>query len=73
MKPAGIFGIILIVLGIVALTYKGFSYTDRDDVDLGPVEITVKDKKTVPISPILGGLAVAGGIALVFVGFRKGP
>lgn len=73
MKPAGIFGIILIVLGIVALTYKGFSYTDRDDVDLGPVEITVKDKKTVPISPILGGLAVAGGIALVFVGFRKRP
>ena len=70
MKPAGIFGIILIVLGVLALVYKGFSFTDRDSHDLGPVDIVTEDKETVPVSPILGGAAIVGGIALL-VASRK--
>jgi hypothetical protein len=66
VKPAGIFGIILIVLGVLALVYKGFSFTDRDSHDLGPVDIVTEDKETVPVSPILGGAAIVGGIALLF-------
>jgi uncharacterized membrane protein HdeD (DUF308 family) len=65
MRPAGIFGILLIILGVLALTYRSFSFTDRDTHDLGPIEITTEDKETVPISPILGGLAIVGGIALL--------
>jgi uncharacterized membrane protein HdeD (DUF308 family) len=65
MKPAGILGIILIVLGVLALTLKSFSFTDRESHDLGPVDIVTEEKETVPISPILGGLAIVGGIALL--------
>jgi uncharacterized membrane protein len=70
MKPAGILGIILIVLGVLALAMKSFSFTDRESHDLGPVDIVTEEKETVPISPILGGLAIVGGIALL-VSSRK--
>jgi hypothetical protein len=66
MKPAGIFGIILIIVGVLALTFKSFSFTDRESHDLGPVDIVTKETETVPISPILGGAAIVGGIALLF-------
>ena len=65
MKPAGIFGIILIILGVLALVFKGFSFTDRDSHDLGPVDIVTEEKETVPVSPILGGVAIVGGIVLL--------
>jgi hypothetical protein len=72
MKPAGIIGIILIVIGMVALAYGGFSYTQhKKDVDLGPVQIGHTEEHTVPLPPILGALALAGGIVLVIVGSRK--
>ena len=71
MKPAGILGIVLIILGVLALTYKSFSYTDRDDVDLGPVDITVKHKESVPVSPIIGGLAIVGGVVLLFTSRKR--
>jgi hypothetical protein len=71
MKPAGIFGIILIILGVLALTFKSFSFTDRDSHDLGPVDIVTEDKETVPISPILGGIAIVGGIALLLTSRRS--
>jgi uncharacterized membrane protein YidH (DUF202 family) len=64
-------GILLIVFGIAALAMGGFSYTKREKaVDLGPVEVTTERHKTVPLSPIVGIAAVAGGIALVAVGSR---
>ncbi len=72
MKPATLIGILLIVLGIVALAYGGISYKDRDKVDLGPVEITAEEKKTVPLPPLLGGLALVSGVVLVIAGARKG-
>ena len=59
-------GAILIVLGIVALLYGGFTYTKREKVaDVGPLQATVDQKKTVPISPIVGVLALGAGLVLV--------
>lgn len=67
-----IVGILLIVLGVLALAYGGFSYTKREEiVDLGPLEATAETRETVPLPPILGGLALAGGIVLLIAGSRK--
>ena len=72
MKPATIIGIILILVGVVALAYGGFSYTKREKViDAGPLQVSADREKTVPFPPILGGLCLAGGIVLVIVGSRK--
>ncbi len=72
MRPATIIGIILIVVGVVGLALGGFSFTEREKVlDVGPIEATAEDKETVPIPPILAGLALVGGIALVAVGARR--
>ena len=68
-----ILGIILIVLGALGLAYGGFSYTRRrETVSLGPISATVTQRESVPIPPILGGIALVAGIALLFVGRRKG-
>ena len=65
-------GILLIVLGVVALAYGGFTYTKREKlVDLGPIQATAETQETVPLPPILGGLALAGGIVLLIAGSRK--
>jgi uncharacterized membrane protein len=72
MKPVLLAGIVLIVLGALALAYQGFNYTHRDHVmDLGPMHVTAETQKSVPIPPILGGLALVGGIALLVVGSKK--
>jgi len=60
-------GIALIVLGVLALAYGGFTYTTREKVlDLGPIQATALTQKTVPIAPIVGIAALAGGVALLF-------
>ncbi|MGE0448585.1 MAG: DUF3185 domain-containing protein [Vicinamibacterales bacterium] len=67
-----IIGILLIVFGIAALAMGGFSYRDREKVlDLGPLEASTETTKRVPLSPIVGIVAVAGGAVLVFAGARK--
>ena len=72
MKPIVLGGIVLIVLGALILTYHGVTYTTRQKVlQIGPLEATTKTKKTIPLPPILGGLALAGGVALVIIGVRK--
>jgi hypothetical protein len=72
VKSATLLGIILIVLGVLALAYQGITYTTREKVvDLGPLKITADKEKSIPLPPILGALALAGGIVLVFVGVRK--
>ena len=64
-------GILLIVLGVVALALGGISYTKRETaVDLGPLQVETERHKTIPLSPIVGIAAVAGGIALVVVGSK---
>ena len=72
MKPAAMLGVVLIVLGIAALAYQGFTYTSRDTVlDIGPLHATAERQKTVPIPPILGGSAVVAGVALLVIGMRS--
>lgn len=64
-------GVALIVLGVVAFAYQGLTYTTRDKVvDIGPIQMTVEKTKTLPLPPIVGGIALAGGILLVIVGNR---
>lgn len=65
-------GVALIVLGIVAFAYQGITYTSRETVvDIGPFHATADTQKTIPLSPLLGGLALVGGIVLVVVGAKK--
>jgi uncharacterized membrane protein HdeD (DUF308 family) len=65
-------GVALVVLGIVALAYQGFSYTvPKKEVDLGPVQVTKQEKHTVPLPPILGALALIGGIVVVISDRRE--
>jgi uncharacterized membrane protein YidH (DUF202 family) len=72
VKPAGIVGIILIAIGIIALAYGGFSYTKREKIiDAGPLQVSADREKTVPLPPILGGFCLVGGIILVIVGNKK--
>jgi uncharacterized membrane protein YidH (DUF202 family) len=72
MKPAGIVGIILIAIGIIALAYGGFSYTKREKIiDAGPLQVSADRQKTVPFPPILGGICLVGGIVLLLAGNRK--
>ena len=72
MKPLMIVGIVLIVLGAVALAYQGISYTTTEKiVDIGPLKVEAKKEKTLPLPPILGGVAVAAGVVLLIAGARK--
>ena len=72
MKPAGIIGGILIVIGIIALAYGGFSYTKREKVLETPIgDVTANKQHTVPFPPVLGGICLVGGIVLVIVGSRQ--
>lgn len=66
-------GIILIVLGIIALAYQGISYTSRNEVaDVGGLSVTTTEHRSIPLPPILGGLALAVGIILVIAGASAG-
>ncbi len=72
MNRTAIIGVVLLLLGVAALAYQGFTYTSRETVvDIGPVHATAEREKTVPIPPVLGLAAVAGGVALLVVGMRK--
>jgi len=65
-------GVLLIVLGVAALAYQGISYTSRETVlDIGPLHATADREKTVPLPPVLGIVAVAGGVALLIAGVRR--
>jgi hypothetical protein len=73
MKPKIIIAIILIALGIVAFAYQGITYTTREKVvDLGPIQMTAEKTKTLPLPPIVGAIALVGGIVLLVLGSRKG-
>jgi uncharacterized membrane protein HdeD (DUF308 family) len=72
MKPAVIVGVILIVLGAVALAYQGITYTSQEKVvDLGPLKVEAKKEKTIPLPPLLGAMLLVGGIVLVAVSARR--
>jgi uncharacterized membrane protein YidH (DUF202 family) len=62
-------GVVLIVLGVLALAYGGFTYThEKKVVDLGPIQASKKETSTVPLPPILGMVAILGGCVLLVTG-----
>ena len=72
MKPIAVVGLVLIVVGLVALVYQGITYTSRETViDIGPLHATADREKTFPLPPVLGIVAIAGGVALLVAGMRK--
>jgi hypothetical protein len=71
MKTTTIVGLVLIVLGLAALAYQGISYTTRETVvDIGPLHATADRTRTLPLPPVVGGIAVIGGIVLLVAGAR---
>jgi hypothetical protein len=71
MKAAPLVGIILIVLGVVSLAYQGITYTTHKKVlDIGPLQATTEEHRTIPLPPILGGVALVGGVVLLLAGRR---
>ncbi|MDO8723337.1 MAG: hypothetical protein Q7J31_14100 [Syntrophales bacterium] len=73
VKTYTLTGIILIVIGIVAFAYQGITYTTREKVvDLGPMHMTADRTRTLPLPPIVGAIALVGGIVLLVVGSKKG-
>jgi UDP-N-acetylmuramyl pentapeptide phosphotransferase/UDP-N-acetylglucosamine-1-phosphate transferase len=72
MSAARIAGIILIVIGLVGLVWGGFSWTqEKTIVDIGPIEATARERETIPITPVVGGLALVAGIVLLVIPGRK--
>ena len=65
-------GVVLIVIGVIALAYGGISYTRKEKVlDIGPIEATAEKRETVPLPPVLGAVALVGGVVLLIYGGRK--
>jgi uncharacterized membrane protein len=72
MKPISFAGILLIVLGALVLAYQGINYTHHEKIlDVGPIHATEDTQEHIPVSPILGGLALVGGVALLVAGAKK--
>jgi hypothetical protein len=73
MKSATIAGIVLIVLGIFSFAYEGIGFTTQKKVlDVGPIHATKDERHTLPLTPVLGGLLLVGGVVLVLSGSRSG-
>ena len=72
MKPAAIVGILLVILVVIGLAYGGISHTNQTTVvDIGPIKATADERKTIPVPPVLGGIALVGGIVLLVTGGKK--
>jgi len=72
MSPKTIAAIILIALGVLAFAYQGITYTTREKaIDLGPLQVTTEKTKTIPLPPIVGAVALVGGIVLLVMDRRK--
>ena len=71
MKLTAMLGIVLVVLGALALVYQGFSYTrEKNVIDIGPIHATAETREHIPLPPIVGGLALAAGAILLVMGAR---
>jgi uncharacterized membrane protein YidH (DUF202 family) len=71
MRPAGIIGIILIIVGIIGFAYGGFRWsTEKKDAQLGPINIAHQEQQGLTFPPVASGLCLAGGIVLLIVGAR---
>jgi len=71
MSGRTVLGIILVALGLFAMAYQGLTYTTQKKVvDMGPIQATKEQHHTIPLPPILGALALVGGIVVVISGRR---
>ena len=72
MKRNTSIGLVLIGLGVVALAYQGITYTTREKaIDLGPVQVTRERTRSIPLPPVVGAIALVGGIAFLVVGSKQ--
>jgi hypothetical protein len=72
MKSITLLGILLVVLGVLALAYQGVSYTRQEKVlDIGPIHATKETQEHIPLPPIVGGLALAAGAVLLVIGAKQ--
>jgi drug/metabolite transporter (DMT)-like permease len=72
MKAITWIGILLVVVGALALAYQGINYTHQEKVlDIGPIHATAEKHERIPLPPVLGGLALVGGVVLLVVGARQ--
>ena len=72
MKPISWVGVLLLIVGVLALAYGGISYTHQEKVlDIGPIHATREEHEQIPLPPILGGAALVGGVALLLIGARQ--
>ena len=70
--PFMIVGLALIILGVIGFAYQGITYTTREKVlEVGPITATKETKRTIPLPPVLGGIALAGGVVLLLVSARR--
>jgi hypothetical protein len=73
MKPGAVLGIVLVILGVIALAYQGISYTTHKKVlDVGPIQATKEEHNTIPIPPIVGGVALIAGMVLLLADGKNG-
>ena len=69
MKTPAIVGILLIVIGIASFAYQSFSYTTTEKaIDLGPIQVTTEKQHTIPLPPVIGAVALIGGVLLLLKG-----
>jgi hypothetical protein len=72
MNKYKLLAIALIALGFIAFAYQGITYTIREKaVDLGAVHLTTDHTRTIPLPPVVGAIALVGGIALLVLGPRR--
>lgn len=66
MKVGTLVGLILVVFGLIGVVYGGITYSrQRDVAHLGPLQVTAREQHTIPISPVIGGVAIIAGAALI--------
>lgn len=72
MRAITVVGLVLIVLGILALVYQGIPYkTEPDTIRVGPMQTSVETKRVIAVPPVVGGFVLAGGVVLVALGLKK--
>ncbi len=72
MRLTRVVGIVLILLGLTALLFKSIPYkTEKETIQIGPIQASAEEKKSIPLSPVIGVLAIGGGIVLLFVGRKR--
>jgi hypothetical protein len=69
MKSTTWVGIVLMAIGIIALAYQGITYTTQNKVlDIGPIHATREEHRTIPLPPIIGVVALVGGVIVLVTG-----